>query len=174
MTTQLLTEQWKIIPDFPNYEISSFGRIYNRKHDLMMSSNPNNFGHIKISLLSGEDRCRYTRSVALMVAEAFVPVPNSESDSLVVLDGNFENVAAYNLAWRPKSFAWRYTRQLKEEQPIHYLNLSVVNVLENVEFESIVQAGIAEGLLFDDIWRSTYTKEPVYPTGSIFEVIGEC
>jgi hypothetical protein len=29
-----------------------------------------------------------------------------------------------------------------------------------------------EGLLFDDIWRSTYRKESIYPYGAVFQVIG--
>jgi hypothetical protein len=137
----------------------------------MMSSSPNNFGNMKISLVSDEDHMRYTRSVALLVAEAFLEPPNPTCDSLVILDGDYTNVSAHNLAWRPRGFAWNYTRQLKEEQPHYYRNLPVRNLVYTVDYDSIIQAGMAEGLLFDDIWHSTYTGDPVYPTGSIFEVL---
>lgn len=170
MKQRTIEEVWKNIPEFTNYDVSNLGRIYNRSRDMIMKTSPTNFGHRKITLQSDWDRRRYTRSVALLVAEAFCKPPNVLCDRLVVLDGDFNNVEAKNLAWRPKRFAWKYTHQLKVRQPIYYENLPVVNVTENVEYRNIIQAGMLEGLLFDDIWESTYTGRRVYPTGAVFEV----
>lgn len=162
-------EVWTTIEEFPEYEVSSLGRIFNRKRDLMMKTSQTNHGHIKITLKheSGE---RYTRSVAMLVAEAFVTAPNLLCNQLILLDGNLSNVKASNLAWRPAWFAWKYTRQLKEEQPLYFRNLRVANMTDNVEYSCIVDAGMFEGLLFADIWRSTYTGNRVFPTGSVFEI----
>ena len=164
-------EVWKTIPDFPNYEISNFGQIYNIKKDKMMRTSRTSFGHVKITLTSEWDGQRYTRSVAQMVAEAFVEPPNLLSDHVVVLDGNFSNLTAENLVWRPRWYAWLYTHQLKTQQPIHYRNLPVINLMTGDEYKSIVDAGMTEGLLFADIWRSTYTSAQIFPYGAIFEVL---
>jgi hypothetical protein len=166
----LMEEQWATIPEFTCYEISNFGRIYNHRSGQFMKTSDTGFGHIKITLKSDWSSDRHTRSVAQMVAEAFVSPPNVLCDQVVVLDGNMHNIAAENLVWRPRWFSWRYTRQLKARQPLHYQNLSVMNLVTGVEYPSIIDAGMTEGLLFDDIWRSTYMKNPVFPNGSVFEI----
>ncbi len=78
---------------------------------------------------------------------------------------------ADNLAWRPERFAWLYTRQMKKPQPVYYKNLEIHNHTTDRYYESIIDAGITEGLLFADIWRSTYTGETVFPYGHQFEVV---
>lgn len=165
-----MEERWATIPEFPSYEISSFGQVYNNRTRQLMRISRNNHGHTKITLTSS-DGSRHTRSVALMVAEAFVRAPNIMCDHLVVLDGDLRNVRADNLAWRPRWFAWKYSHQLKVDQPNHFLTLPVVNLTTHREYENIVQAGVEEGVLFEDIWVSTYSKKQVFPHGFVFEVV---
>lgn len=165
-----MEEVWKTVVEFPRYQISSFGRIYNTKDDSFMKVSRTTFGHTKITLTS-EDGTRHTRSVALLVACAFVEPPNHMCDQVIFLDGDLNNVVADNLMWRPRWFAWRYTRQLKDRQPIYFRNLAVMNTITGQVYDSIIDAGMVEGLLFEDVWRSTYTKEAVFPNGSIFEVV---
>lgn len=167
--TKTLEEVWKNIPNFSNYDVSTFGRIYNRVQDKIMRTSRTTHGHVKITLMT-DGRVRYTRSVGVLVAEAFVKPPNSMCESLIILDGNLSNVEASNLAWRPRGFAWKYANQLKVPQHLYYQNLPIVNVVQNVQYKSIIDAGMNEGLLFDDIWESTYTSRRVYPTGAVFEV----
>lgn len=167
----MIEEEWKDIPEFSEYMISNLGNVYNKRLGSLMSVSQTGHGHMKITLKSdwGPERC--TRSVALLVAEAFVEKPNFMCDQLVVLDGDFSYVSAENLAWRPRWFAWKYTRQLKVPQPRHYENLPVLNVVTNAKYSSIIEAGTTEGLLFETIWESTYTGKSVYPTGSRFVVL---
>lgn len=164
-------EVWQTIPDFSNYNISNLGRVYNIRRNSIMRTSLTNHGHVKITLKSDWTGQRFTRSVAVMVAEAFVESPNWMCDQIIVLDGNFSNVAATNLAWRPRWYVWKYTRQLKIKQPLHYRNLSVRNITNDFYYNSIIEAGIKEGLLFDDIWRSTYTGLKLFPNGSVFEIV---
>lgn len=161
--------RWRTIPEFPRYEISDQGEIYNCHYRQMMRTSLSNHGHVKITL-TDDVGCRHTRSVALLVAEAFVPAPNRRCDYLIVLDGDLQRVEASNLAWRPRWFAWKYTHQLKVDPPHHYRNLPVHDLVNNYVYNSIIEAGIEEGLLFDDIWRSTYMESEVFPTGAVFEV----
>lgn len=170
MRTTVEADIWKELPEFPNYEINPLGEIYNRRTRALMKINPTNHGHMKITLTAENGR-RHDRSVAMLVADAFVKPPNFLCDNVIVLDGDHTNIAASNLAWRPQGFAWKYTRQLKQEQPLYYRNLRVLNTVERIEYECVVHAGMSEGLLFEDIWRSTYTGAYLFPTGSAFEVI---
>ncbi len=105
------------------------------------------------------------------LTEAFVEPSTMFCDTVIILDGNFSNVAASNLAWRPRWYTRKYTRQLKVHQPIYYKNLTVHNVVTDAYYESVVHAGMIEGLLFEDIWRSTYTAAALFPYGAIFEVV---
>ncbi len=164
-------ELWKTIPEFDNYQISNMGRVYNTKHDHFMRTSFTNFGHVKITLRAEWTGRRFTRSVALLVADAFVEPKSIICDQLILLDGDLTNVQATNLAWRPRWFAWKYTRQLRVPQPTHYHNLALCNIVTGAEYESIIEAGMVEGLLFGDIWRSTYQGIPIYPHGSIFKIV---
>lgn len=163
------TGRWQVIPEFPIYIIDEYGQIFNTMTHEQMRTSQTNHGHGKISLMA-PDKTRHTRSVAVLVAEAFVEPPTLLCDTVVILDGNLDNIVASNLVWRPKGFAWNYVRQLKTPQPLHFTNLRVTNVVDNVEYMSIVQAGMIEGLLFVDIWRSTYSGSRVFPYGAIFEI----
>lgn len=161
--------QWANIREFPNYDINDRGEIYNRKIERYMSTSINNYGRVKITLTDLEGR-RFDRSVALMVAEAFVKPPNIFCDHVIVLDGDLSNVVADNLAWRPRGFARKYRMQLLREHPQHYHNLPVRNVTLDIPYDSVIDAGMTEGLIFDDVWRSTYSGSRCYPNGHAFEI----
>lgn len=162
-------ERWEDIEGFPRYQVSTEGRIYNKATGHFMRYSPNNYGHPKISLLT-ETGARYTRSVAFLVARAFLIKPNHLCDRIIYLNGDLEDIRAENLAWRPRGFGWRYSRQFKIPQPTYYKNLPVVNLDTQIEYDNIIEAGRAEGLLFDHIWRSTYSGDPVFPTGSVWKI----
>lgn len=161
-------EQWLEIEEFPRYMISSEGRVFNTVTNRHMSVSATNYGHPKISLLN--ETGRHTRSVGLLVAIAFVPPPNLLCDRIIYLDGDLLNFSATNLAWRPRWFAWKYSRQLSKPSPAYYRNLRVVNLNTGIRYNNIEQAGMSEGLLFEQIWHSTYTGDPIFPDGSIWAV----
>lgn len=165
----MIEEKWEQIIQFPSYSISNRGRIYNHRLERVMRTSHNNHGYMKIKMT--DDRGRpFTRSVAQLVAEAFVEPPSPLCDTVVVLDGVLHHVDASNLCWRPRWFAWKYTHQLKETQPGHYYNLSVFNMETGEHFDSIIDAGMKDGLLFDDIWRSTYSGAEIFPFDYTFQV----
>jgi hypothetical protein len=162
-------EEWKIIPEFRDYEISNLGRVWNRIRDREVFPNPNNWGYLKVSFTPA----RLTRTVASLVAEAFVEPEDDLSDCVVILDGDFTNCRADNLVWRPRQFAWRYARQLKTQQPLHMRNLPVINTDTHVRYDSVIDCGIAEGMLFEDIWESTYLGRRPYPSHHRYRIVEE-
>jgi len=125
----------------------------------------------KKAIISDVDGKRHTKSVAQLVALAFVEAPTGLCDQVVVLDGDHRNTAAYNLAWRPAWFAWKYSRQLKTLQPAQFENLTIRCVNNGAIYSSVVDAGMKEGLLFQDVWRSTFTRAEIFPGGLVFEVV---
>lgn len=165
-----MQEQFLRIPDFSNYAISNYGDIIHIKDQRLMAVSHTNHGHAKISLVS-DSGSRHTRSVSLLVAQAFVKAPNPLCDQVVLLDGDLRNVRADNLVWRPRWFAWKYSQQLKGFPPPHYFNLPVANLDTGVIYTNIVTASTAEGLLYDDVWRSTYSGSEVYPNKNRFEIV---
>jgi len=167
-----MEEHWVRIKENPNYLISDLGNVYNLILDREVRVTPNTHGHMRIGLMNYETGDRVYRSVAKLVAQAFVDPPPSPSlcDYVIILNGDFGDLRYDNLAWRPKTFAWRYTHQLKTDQPTHYHNLKVMDVDRGIRYRSIVDAGVEEGLLFDDIWRSTHSGNQVFPSGSVFTI----
>ncbi len=169
MSQTEVDQLWTPIDEFPQYEVSSWGLIFSHRRKSVIRPTRNNHGHLRISLVNTYGR--FTRSVALLVATAFVPAEDSLSDTVVIRDGVKTNCAADNLMWRPRGFAWEYTHQLSAPRLLHYTNLPVVNTRTGVVYPSVEMAGIQEGLLFKDIWRSTYTGQRCYPSHAAFEVL---
>lgn len=166
--------RWGRIDGFPYYAVGDNGQILNMTTDRLMRISYTQQGNAKVSLVSSEGpRSRHTLSVALLVARAHVEPPNPLSTHVIVLNGNQADLRAENLAWRPPAFAWKYTRQMKEGQPPYYFSLPVEDITTGVVYENVVSAGSQLGLLFNDIWKSTYTGRTVYPTQSIFRVLQE-
>jgi hypothetical protein len=171
----MIEEIWSTIDEFPQYSISNYGNVRNDLTGHLLAPNPNNHGHIKINLMDLRTREKYTRSVALLVATAFVVPPDRRSDCIIVLDGNLSNVTAWNLAWRPRGFAWEYTHQLKTQQPLAFQNLRVQNETYGFVYLSIIEAGKSEGVLFKDIWRSAcsppQSRPRIYPHRATYRVV---
>lgn len=163
-------ERWGPINEFPDYDVSDRGRVYNTRFNAMMRTSINQFGHVKVTL-TGIDGERYTRSVAQMVAEAFVRPPSVICTQVVVLDGDLTNLVAENLVWRPTGYSWHYRRQLVTPQPLHFHNLHVINVKTGDTYSSVIEAGMHEGLLFTEIWKSTWAATELFPFNAVFEVI---
>lgn len=169
---ELDTEQevWSEMRRFPGYLISNLGRVWNKKRERVMSPSLNNYGHLKISLYDAYG-IRRTFFVATLVGEAFVEAPDRRCNRIMILNGVLASVSYWNLAWRPKWFVWQYYRQLRTSQHIFYKNLPVRDLTHAKEYESIIKAGMDQGLLYDDIWRSTSTGDVIYPNHSVFRVI---
>jgi hypothetical protein len=103
------------------------------------------------------------RSVALLVASAFIPRPSEPFDTPINLNGLRIDNNVDNLVWRPRWFAIKYNRQFKYpyENPI-------VAPVENVEtgevFENSWDCSKQHGLLEEDLVLSILNRTFVWPT----------
>ena len=159
-------ELWEFIPDFSNYMVSSFGRIRNIKHERLVKLSRTNRGAVKVSLYDGKSRV--TKSVKVLVADAFLNGRSENFDTAMHLDGDQTNNNVSNLVWRPRWFCWKYARQFSHIN--YFLKLgSVYEVKSNVVYDTIVDAGIKNGLLFDEINYGVINNVVVFPTWQLFE-----
>lgn len=167
-----MREEWRQIPGFPTYEVSELGRVVDTNNDILIAISYTNQGAAKVNLRHGNRQV--TRSVKRLVAEAFVHGETMAFDTPIHLDGDQENCSAQNLMWRPRYFAWHYTRQFNNFLDVYnmgpILELSARGeVLE--AYSSIEEASVINGLLMHEIWEALHQLDPrrkVFPTGQLF------
>ena len=68
-------EEWRIIEDYPNYSVSSFGNVKNNKTGLMMKLN-NKLGYINVGLT--KNKKKKTLQVHRLVALTFIENPENK------------------------------------------------------------------------------------------------
>lgn len=161
-----MDELWAQIKEFPNYSISTNGSIRNESRTRLVKTSVTERGVVKVGLVRGGQQS--TRSVKVLVAEAFVPGKTEKFDTPIHKDGNQENNNVNNIVWRPRWFAWKYHRQFDRAH-----NYSKVGPLKDrgsgIVYTNLVEAAIAHGLLFNEIHMSLVNKVPVFPTWQQFE-----
>ena len=86
-------ESWKVIYDFPNYEISNYGNV--RNNTKIVKAVPNKHGYNVVVLCNG---IRKSVNIHRLVAAAFIPNPENKP-CIDHIDGNRANNHADNLRW---------------------------------------------------------------------------
>lgn len=168
-------EQWEEIAEFPDYLVSNLGAVTNIKRGgTELNGRPNQYGHLRVGLV--RDGVQYTRGLALIVAEAFVPKPHEHWNTPIHLDGDVANCRADNLMWRPRPIAIRFHRQFWiDDFHINY-QVQIVEINTGNKYESVKEACMAHGLYYYDVVKS-YVEETFVPltheefrlTGSIVQ-----
>lgn len=161
-------EHWREIYSFPEYSVSSFGRVRNNHNGHLMTLLRNQQGVVHVGLT--KNRIQHRRSVTLLVATAFLPSPPNESfDTPIHLDGDRSNNYAINLMWRPRWFAIKYFRQFQETWLRGGKYETPIEEVDSKEyFKSSWEAAIMYGLLVYDVYISTIHHTYVWPTNQRF------
>lgn len=151
-------EQWKSVPNYSRYLISSEGRVWNIAKHRLMQVRKNNFDDywgVAVVNDSGEAKGRPTHR---LVAEAFIPNPE-DKPQVNHIDGNKANNCASNLEWctGPENVRHAYTNGLiRDKSPEGIANIAAAArltlkqhcnipiVCENtgMEFESMHHAAL--------------------------------
>lgn len=160
-------EVWKDIKGLKGYAVSSLGDVRNKSTDHIIKPQITKNGILYVPLyVNGE---KVTRSVKVLVAKAFVPGRTKTFDTAINLDGDKRNNRADNLVWRPRWHAVKYSRQfLPQNTYPHGKKGPVQELVEGDIFETIIEAGVTNGVLFRDVFTSCRTSNPVFPTKQIF------
>jgi len=164
--------QWIAIEEFPGYSVSDTGLVRNDDTGYLMSRLANQGGVVHVGLT--KNRTLYKRSLPLLVANAFIPKPDSERftafDTPINLDGNRFNNHVHNLMWRPRWFAVKYFLQFQQDSP------SIprpVEIIENgIVFRSSWEAATTLGVFDREIAISVMTQNYVWPLLQRFRVVG--
>jgi len=100
-----MTEQWKSIANYPNYEISNCGRFRNAKTGKILKANPGHFGYLRARIYN--ENGVWCVGVHRLVAMHFIP--NDQNKPHVNhIDGNKKNNNVSNLEWATPSENMRH------------------------------------------------------------------
>ena len=161
-------EEWRDVRDHAGYSVSNYGRVRNDDTGWILTMLRNQRGILNVGLM--ENGVQIKRSVARLVAIAFVPRPLSQIetfDTPIHLDGDQNNACALNLMWRPRWYAYRYHRQFRVESEI---TPGPVRDLETKEiYEDLWIPVIRYGILYMEIVLSAANRTVVWPTMQRFE-----
>ena len=102
---QHISENWKNIPEFPTYAVSSRGRVFSCRFDRLLKPSLQSGGYFQVCLR--KDKQSYLRLVHRLVAEAFCLSEDEDEDEETSLtrteidhiDRNPANNNACNLRW---------------------------------------------------------------------------
>ena len=108
-----MTEEWKKIEKFPLYDVSTLGRVRNRKTLRILAQQVQGSGNT-IVCLSNKGKIR-TYSVNRLMLETFKPVEGMESMNIKYKDGMKYNNVIDNLEWTQEKIVYAIKpNELKE------------------------------------------------------------
>lgn len=160
--------RWHELDEFPDYAVSDLGEVHNIKTGMPRKTSINQQGIVKISLYVGRELI--TRSVAVMVAEAFVEGQSDFFNTPIHLDGDRENCRAENLMWRPRWFAVQYHRQFLSPE-FHHMDVHIEHLQTGKEYYSVKDACMDLGLYYNDVYRSYVHETPIPLTRDEFRLV---
>lgn len=162
-------ERWHELEEFPDYAVSDLGDIHNIKTGMPRRTSTNQQGIVKISLYKNGNEL-ITRSVAVMVAEAFCDGQSDLYNTPIHLDGDRENCRADNLMWRPRWFAVNYHRQFHIPE-FHNSDVHFYDVDTGREYRSVKECCVELGLYYNDVYRSFVHGRQVPLTRQEFSLV---
>lgn len=161
-------ELWQSIENFPEYSVSSYGRVRADRSGRILALSMNQYGLVQVGLMRGG--VQYHRSVPLLVAKAFIPEPPGPFDTPINLNGDRRNNHVDNLAWRPRWFAIKYNQQFR--WPYHNSIMApVVNLKTGEISENSLECAKENGLLEEDLVLSILNRTYVWPTYQEFGIL---
>ena len=99
---EVIKEQWRVIAQFPNYEISNYGQVRRvwKYHTHLKKTRLNKYGYEIVNL--SKDGINKHCPIHRLVDMAFINNPNNLPE-INHIDGNKENNRVDNLEWVSRS-----------------------------------------------------------------------
>lgn len=149
------SEEWRMIPDFPKYQVSSLGRIKNLSTNAIRQARPNHQGFPTLVLYKAENPTRYVRQVNLLVAQTFLDPPDHHTmNSVWHKNGDLGDCRVTNLKWDTRSRVTEWNQMWRDNTPRLRTPRIMVNktgrIFENA-FECGKYVGELEGAVVNHI-----------------------
>lgn len=159
-------EEWKPLQNYDGYSISDQGRIRSDKSSAVLAINYTLQNRPFVKMM--HQGKQVSRGLALLVCEAFVPLPRYRCDTPtpIHLNGNIKDCRVDNLMWRPRWFAQEHTNQFKIDFKIQ---TPVINVATRTVYENVWDVVIEHGVLYRDVVTSIHERTWVFPLFHRFE-----
>lgn len=132
-------EEWRVIPEFEEYEVSSYGRV--RHGQKILKGLDNGTGYKKLNLVNGNNKKRFY--VHRLVAMAFVPNPINKP-CVNHIDNNRENNRADNLEWctHKENYDWM-ARQGRNKRTKEWLEK--LHKTQSKDYKAVIGINIKTG-----------------------------
>lgn len=150
-----------MIRDFPEYSVSRLGEIRRDASGRILAYKVNQYGVVYVGLM--RDHRQRQRSVALLVATAFIPRGQfgfAHLDTPINKNGDRFDNRVENLVWRPRWYAVKYNQQFRHpyDRPIRapIQDMESGAVFDN-SWDCAIQYGLLERDVVLSILNNTYT-----------------
>lgn len=90
-------EIFKDIDGFDKYQITSWGRVYQKESGIFLKPEVHDKGYLRVDLFDSDGNRRHMK-IHRLVAQAFIPNPE-EKPQVNHIDGNNQNNSVTNLEW---------------------------------------------------------------------------
>ena len=128
-----MIEEWRIISEFPNYEVSNLGQV-RRKNRVLKQHKWEGYCKVKLS----KDGIAYTKQVHRLVAEAFIPKLDDKPE-IDHIDRVRDNNCVTNLRWADHTEQAYNRNFVKENHHIHLQKNGTYQIRVIINKQSISQ-----------------------------------
>ena len=152
-------EIWKVVDNFPNYEISNLGRIRSKKNGILKPQKTSN-GYLSIILYARQKFApTLVKSARIhrLVLHAFNPIENEDKMQVDHLDFNRANNELSNLKWSTAS--QNCNRKAPKEK--YYNSIGCYDEFGNY-YNSYKEAARKYGLSPNTVKNDVLGKKPKY------------
>lgn len=124
-----MEELWKVVEKYPTYEVSSLGRVRNRKSLRILNHSIQSSGNAIVCLSNNGSIKTY--SICRLMLEAFRPCKDMDKLSIVYKDGNKSNNVLDNLEWSDGNYGTNRVAKPNEIKELKTaIMLSITNTIE--------------------------------------------
>lgn len=160
------SQSWTQVEGFPEWLVSNNGDVLHNWTMRIMTARSNQQG-IKMVNLQKEKKI-FTRSVALLVAKAYLKPPRNDNyNSVIHLNGDREDCRFENLMWRPRWYAVKY-HQMFDDLP-YRLGVHIPRTGEH--FTSLREACTTYGLIEKNTYLDVINEQPCFHYGWMIEKV---
>ena len=163
-------EIWKTIENFPNYEVSNFGNVRNKKNGRLLKQTIGREGRYLSVYLSNNGK-ENTQRVHRLVAETFL----GKHPNLIVnhIDGNKTNNRVDNLEWCTVKENNIHAIKTGLNKPGSYQKKKIKIIETGETFDGVVECAKAIGADFRNVYRSLNNEKHYAVHGLHFIYVNE-